>query len=192
MNLFTTALGAARRAPSTPLVARFDGAVDGFFGRRLRGRPAWDRVMYAASAAGEHSLVWLAIAGAEGWRARAPGRTLARAVVALGAESLLVNGAVKSVFRRPRPAAGKPRPHYLRQPLSSSFPSGHASAAFFAAALLRDSPLGPAYYALAVVVASSRVHVRIHHGSDVVAGALLGACMGEAARRAFPVLPRRP
>jgi undecaprenyl-diphosphatase len=172
-------------------VAKFDQAVDGFFGRHLRGRPVWDGVMYAASAAGEHSLAWVVLAGAEGWRTGAPARALARAGLALGAESLLVNGAIKSVFRRQRPAEDAPRPHYLRQPLSSSFPSGHASSAFFAAALLRDSPLAPAYYGLALVIATSRAHVRIHHGSDVVAGAVLGAVMGELARRAFPVLPAR-
>jgi membrane-associated phospholipid phosphatase len=170
-------------------VARFDAAVDDLWARRLRGRPAWDRVMYAASAVGEHSMAWLVLAGAEGWRRGAPARTLARAGVALGAESALVNGAVKSAFRRPRPVEDAPRPHYLRQPLSSSFPSGHASSAFFAAALLRDSPWAPVYYGLAVVIATSRAHVRIHHASDVVAGAALGALLGEVARRTFPVLP---
>jgi hypothetical protein len=56
------------------------------------------------------------------------------------------------------------RPHSLRQPLTSSFPSGHASAAFVAAALLSDRrplPEKALWYGLAGVVASSRVHVKI-------------------------------
>ena len=47
----------------------------------------------------------------------------------------------------------------------------------------------PIYYAVAGIVASSRVHVRMHHASDVVAGAALGAALGELARAAVPLLP---
>jgi undecaprenyl-diphosphatase len=47
----------------------------------------------------------------------------------------------------------------------------------------------PFWYGLASVVAASRVHVRIHHPSDVVAGSLIGIGLGAAARRIWP-LPR--
>jgi undecaprenyl-diphosphatase len=146
--------------------------------------------MYAASAAGEHSLIWLALAGVEGWRAGQGRRALLRAGAALGAESFLVNGLVKLAFRRQRPQSTGPRPLPLRIPRTSSFPSGHASAAFFAAALLRDGAPAPLVYLAAATVASSRVHVGIHHASDVIAGAGLGAALGEVARHLFPVLPR--
>ncbi|MGC8627505.1 MAG: phosphatase PAP2 family protein, partial [Acidimicrobiales bacterium] len=107
-------------------------------------------------------------------------------------ESVLVNGLIKSVFRRVRPVSAKPHPLPLRVPRTSSFPSGHASAAFAAAALLRDDPLWPAIYALATVVATSRVHVRMHHASDVIAGAVVGAALGELSRHLLPLEPRRP
>lgn len=178
---------AAAALPNHKSVARFDEAVDNFFDAHLRGRPLADRVMYAASAAGEHSLVWLALAWLEGWRAGLGWRPLVRAGGALAAESVLVNGLLKLGFQRQRPQRQEPPPLPLRTPRTSSFPSGHASAAFFAAALLRDSPWWPLYYALAAVVASSRVHVRAHHASDVVAGAALGAQLGELARRIFPL-----
>jgi undecaprenyl-diphosphatase len=97
---------------------------------------------------------------------------------------------VKSIFRRHRPAWEQERPHRLRRPRTSSFPSGHASAALVAAGMLGENDvLRPLYYALGAVVASSRVYVRTHHASDVVAGALLGVALARAARRAWPFPP---
>ena len=143
--------------------------------------------MYAASAVGDHGLIWAALAGVEGRLRGRSWRPLGRASAALAAESVLVNGLVKLGFQRERPTSDEPRPLPLRIPLTSSFPSGHASSAFFAAALLRRRSTWLLYYPLAIVVASSRVHVRIHYASDVVAGALLGTALGELTRRAFPV-----
>ncbi len=79
----------------------------------------------------------------------------------------------------------------LRTPLTSSFPSGHASSAFTAAGILseHDPALRPVFYALAAVVATSRVHVQVHHASDVVVGAALGVVFARAATRLWP-LPR--
>ena len=115
---------------------------------------------------------------------RRDGRIAWRVSVALFAEAAVVNGLIKTIFGRRRPAFEGRRPHSLRQPLTSSFPSGHASAAMVAAAMLsRRSLWTPAYYALALVVALSRIHVRIHHASDVAAGMAVGAALGALARR---------
>ena len=79
--------------------------------------------------------------------------------------------------------AGDPR-YPVRKPSTSSFPSGHASAAFFAATVLTawsGVATAPAWFALAGVVATSRAFVRIHHPSDVVGGALVGLALGQAA-----------
>jgi undecaprenyl-diphosphatase len=177
------------RPASRDLVARFDSAVDEWFEAHLRGRAAIDLVMYGASAAAEHSACWLVLAAAKGLRSGNGWRPLLRAGVAFGAESALVNGLIKAIFRRQRPASAEPRPLPLRLPRTSSFPSGHASAAFFASALLRDSSTWPLYYALGGIVALSRVHVRIHHASDVLAGAAVGAVLGEVARHVLPLMP---
>ena len=57
-----------------------------------------------------------------------------------------------------------------------SFPSGHAAAAFAVATPIAvyHPGLAPAVFGLASVVAASRVWLRVHHPSDVAAGALLG------------------
>lgn len=179
------------RLPEVPVpkgVDRFDTAIDHWFETHLRGQPVVDRVMYSASALGDHGLIWLALALLQASRRRRHWqRPLLRAAVALGIESALVNGPVKWVFRRTRPVNDAVRPLQLRLPRTSSFPSGHATSAFLGAALLSENdPLWPAYYAAAVIVAASRVHVRIHHASDVVGGLALGAAFGEVVRRLVP------
>jgi undecaprenyl-diphosphatase len=194
VNSVKNLAGAVARLPDHDAIARFDQSVDRYFEAHLRGGRALDLVMYAASGAGEHGLIWLAVAGLEGCRRGQGWRPLVRAGAALAAESALVNGLVKLGFQRQRPDRPEPSPLPLRTPRTSSFPSGHASSAFFAAALLRDSARWPVYYALAAVVATSRVHVRMHHASDVVAGAAVGALLGELARHLVPLsaTPRAP
>ena len=173
------------------VVDRFDDAVDGWWSRHLRGNDTIDWVMYAASELGDFSLIWHLVGVAQGLRSdRRADNTLRLAAVLVG-ESLLVNQGIKRLVGRPRPKPVEERPHHLRQPLTSSFPSGHASSAFTAAGVLSDhDPLRPLYYALAVVVATSRIHVQIHHASDVIAGAVLGVAFAKLAKRAWP-LPAR-
>ncbi|MCU1354032.1 MAG: rane-associated phospholipid phosphatase [Acidimicrobiales bacterium] len=169
-------------------VDRFDDAVDAWWGRHLRGRPVADRVGYLASELGDFSLIWHIVGVARGLRSDRDAEATKRLAVVLLVESLVVNQGIKRLVNRPRPVAVEPRPHHLRQPLTSSFPSGHASAAFTAAGVLSDDDvLAAAYYALAVVVATSRIHVQIHHASDVLAGAACGVVFAKLAKRLWPL-----
>jgi undecaprenyl-diphosphatase len=167
-------------------VARFDAAIDTRVDD-FRGHPHVDRLMYAASELGDFSLIWHLLGAT---RALGPDRRPVHAVrvaAVLGVESALVNGPVKSLFRRHRPAWEQERPRRLRRPRTSSFPSGHASAAMTAAGILAENdPLWPLYYAVGAVVAGSRVYVKIHHPSDVVAGALLGLVLARVVRQVWP------
>jgi undecaprenyl-diphosphatase len=171
----------------TLAVARFDTAID-MRVDAMRGHPHLDHLMYTASELGNFSLIWHLVGTT---RALGPDRRVMDAVrVAsiLGIETALVNGPVKNLFRRHRPAWEQERPRKLRRPRTSSFPSGHASSAFTAAGVLsQGDPLWPVYYAIAAVVASSRVYVKIHHPSDVVAGALVGIALAQLARRLWPM-----
>jgi len=176
---------------SRSAVSRFDDRVDSLFDQ-LRGRPAPDRFFYAASELGDFSLVWLLLAAARGLRSERDEKAAVRLGVCALGESALVNGVIKSFFRRKRPVLDYIRPHYLRTPLTSSFPSGHATAAACHAILLsEDDPRWPAYVLIAGVVATSRVYVKIHHASDVIAGLGLGLGLGLLARRLWP-LPAAP
>jgi undecaprenyl-diphosphatase len=162
--------------------------VDGAFDR-IRGHRVVDRVFYGASALGEHGMVWLLLAAARGLRGDRHWRAANRVFIGAGLESLIVNGAIKSMFRRARPVTDAPRPLPMRIPLTSSFPSGHASSSFFSAALLADGDptLAPLYYGLAIVVSLSRVYVKIHHASDVVGGVVVGAGLGQLAKQVAPL-----
>ena len=181
----TGRLHTARRS-----VAAFDLVVDQAFDH-LRGRKTADRVFYAASELGDFGLVWVLLGTVKGLRKGDDLPTALKMTAAMGAESLLVNGVIKSFFRRTRPPWEVDRPLRVRRPLTSSFPSGHATSAVSAAMMLsEDDEWWPLYVVLAAVVASSRVYVKIHHASDVAAGLALGVVLGMIGRRLLPVTPR--
>jgi undecaprenyl-diphosphatase len=169
-------------------------------------RSAADHLFFGLSSAADHSLLWLALGSLRAARVGDPAPAV-RLAAALGAESALTNGLIKSAFRRIRPAPHPdlrpddgaarlregPLPYGLHKPVTSSFPSGHATAAFTAATLLADGTrFGVAYFGLAALVAASRVYVGLHHPSDVVVGAALGLAFGAVARRIVPLRPARP
>jgi undecaprenyl-diphosphatase len=165
-------------------VARFDQWADGAL-ERLRGHAVADTVFTTASRLGEFSVIWHVANVARGLTDPRRARQVPVLAVLLGAESLVVNQGLKRIFRRARPTVeGDPR-FPVRRPLTSSFPSGHSSAAAFNAVLLTgwDGPRSaPLWWGTALVVATSRAYVRIHHPSDVVAGLATGAVLGLAAR----------
>jgi len=146
--------------------------------------PALDRVAYPLSSAADHSLLWHAAGIVRAIKLDDP-MFAVRFSAAMGVESFLTNVVVKSVFQRLRPHRPPDAPmlYGLRRPITSSFPSGHATAAFTAASLLAPgSPVAPAWYALAALVAATRVYVRLHHTTDVIAGAAFGVALGHALR----------
>jgi membrane-associated phospholipid phosphatase len=106
-------------------------------------------------------------------------RRIAGAILVAGISAEVLK---KTVGRaRPEDAGGDP---YRFEPFSSfeSFPSGHATLAFAAAAALdQETSAGwiPCVaYPLAGLVGWSRVHDDRHWSSDVIAGAALGAWVG--------------
>jgi undecaprenyl-diphosphatase len=167
-------------------VASFDLAVDRAFDH-LRGRRTADRIFYAASDLGDFGLIWVLLGTVKGLRKGNDLATALRMTAAMGAESVLVNGVIKSCFRRTRPPWEVDRPLRVRRPLTSSFPSGHATSAVSAAMMLsEDDEWWPLYVAVAAIVATSRIYVKIHHASDVAAGVALGVVLGVIGRRLLP------
>jgi undecaprenyl-diphosphatase len=181
-------------APPSPdsRIDRLDEAADAAWGRVFRGHPFADRIFYLASELGDFSVIWLLLAAAEGVRSEEDADASIRLALLLVGESILVNQGIKRLVRRPPPIHAGARPHHVRLPPTSSFPSGHASSALAAAGMLshRHPKAAPAYYGLAAIVATSRVHVKVHHASDVLAGAAIGIGYAWVAKRLWPVRPR--
>lgn len=165
-------------------VERFDEVVDHEL-ERVRGNPVLDRVFTTASHVGDFSLIWHSINIGLGIRNRTPRRVVLFATL-IGLESLIVNQGIKRIFNRSRPTLTGEDGLEVRTPMTSSFPSGHASSATFAAALLARrtrNPVSTLIYAAAFTVATSRAYVRIHHASDVIAGIVTGGILAALARR---------
>ena len=167
----------------TQRVAAFDRRVDDAL-ESWRVRRGVDRLFHLASEVGDFSLVWQVIGAAYGLGVRRDWREWLVFAGLIGVESLIVNQGIKRLFRRTRPTeTGDPR-FRVRRPRTSSFPSGHASSAFFAASLLTvwsGMPWAPLWFVIALVVALSRAIVRIHHPSDVVGGMVVGLALAAIA-----------
>ena len=181
---------------STP-VGRALGAIDDAGNRwsgKLRGSRWADGGASVLSNLSDYGVVWVLAAA---WKARRAGPARRRAVVALataGVASYVVNRAVKHAAGRSRPDGEEVLRELLpvRSPASSSFPSGHTLAAFCTATVLPDGlPARRAAFAFAAAVAASRVHLRAHHASDVLGGAIIGAALGTLARPLVDALAPR-
>lgn len=171
-------------------VDKIDERLDGIFEPLRNSRPLV-YLFNTSSAVGDFGAIWHvigvvgAINGSLSWT-----QAVVLALL-MGSESLFLNQGVKRIFRRTRPTAAGDDRFTVRRPLTSSFPSGHASSAFFAALVLSGwvaTGWTIAFFAFAVVIALSRVVVRIHHVSDIVVGSIVGALLGTIALQFTPTI----
>jgi undecaprenyl-diphosphatase len=102
---------------------------------------------------------------------------------AAGATAEILTVVIKHFTDRARPPLADPSIQALVGiPDSTSLPSGHAAAAFAAATAVGmfHPRLRVPLYALAAMVALSRVYLGVHFWSDVLLGSLLGVAVGLA------------
>ncbi|BBC31679.1 Phosphoesterase [Streptomyces graminofaciens] len=149
------------------------------------------------SRAANHGVLWFATAAAlAATRSPRARRAAARGIASLAVASATINTLGKRTVRRPRPLLDNvPLVRQLkRQPITTSFPSGHsASAAAFATGVALESRgWGAAIAPLAAAVALSRVYTGVHFPSDVVVGAALGAGAAYAVRGLVPTRDQLP
>lgn len=162
-----------------------------------RSWPAAEPVLPRLSRAANHGLLWggaavgiWALGGARGRRAAV------RGAASLALASATVNTLGKGAVRRSRPVLDTVPVirHLPRQPLTSSFPSGHAAsaAAFAAGVALESRGWGAVLAPVAFSVAFSRVYTGVHYPSDVLVGAALGVGAAFAVRGLVPSRAQLP
>jgi undecaprenyl-diphosphatase len=151
-----------------------------------------DPIFEGLTYAGSFGILWLLLAVAlSGFSWRRPWLAARVAVTILIAE--MVSGLLKIWIDRDRPPLAHPDPEPLvRLPPTGSFPSGHATVAFACATVLALAVprLALPLFALAALVAWSRVYVGVHYPLDVLAGAALGVVLAVAIAGAGRVLRR--
>jgi undecaprenyl-diphosphatase len=164
--------------------------------------PAAERVLPRLSRRANHGLLWFGIAAGIAAVGGRPGRRAAlRGVGSLALASATVNTIGKGAVRRSRPLLDAvPVMRQLRhQPVTTSFPSGHAAsaAAFAVGVALESRRWGAVVAPVAWSVAFSRIYTGVHYPSDVVIGAAIGAGAALAVRGVVPTrrdlaVPARP
>lgn len=105
-------------------------------------------------------------------------------LIALLFSAILGEGILKHLVQRSRPFTHVSAVKLLiAEPLSFSFPSGHAASSFAAAGVLakyfKDYALE--FFSMASIIAFSRLYLYVHYPTDVAAGIVLGLICSKAA-----------
>lgn len=144
-------------------------------------KPLLNRIMITISRSGNLGIVWWVIClpflYSEKFR-----QTGFNIMVALALGHLMGEMIIKHVVKRVRPCHGLDDDEQLiNRPRFYSFPSGHTTASFtvvgvvlFRCSLFISIPI----LILASLIGFSRIYLRVHYLTDVVAGVLLGFLCG--------------
>ena len=139
--------------------------------------PILDNIMIFITSLGNGGLIWIAATIVLLIPKKTRKAGIMSAVALLG--SLIINNnIVKNIVQRPRPfVTFTDLQIIIPTPSEFSFPSGHTSSSFAAAAVFyRHLPkkLGLPAVILAGLIGFSRLYVGVHYPTDVIAGVLMG------------------
>lgn len=139
--------------------------------------PILDSIMIFITSLGNGGMIWIAAT----ILLLIPKKTRKAGVmsaVALLGSLIINNNIVKNIVQRPRPfVTFADLQIIIPTPSEFSFPSGHTSSSFAAAAVFyRHLPkkLGIPSVILAGLIGFSRLYVGVHYPTDVIAGVLMG------------------
>jgi len=143
--------------------------------------------MRRISRSGDWGMIWLFVCFVLlYWRQYR--RTLELCLFALLLTTVLSEGLLKRIFRRPRPYVTHGPVHMsIPLPTSFSFPSGHMASSVACARILISINLwiGIPAFIYAGLMGVSRVYLKAHYVTDVVAGGVIGLLCAEFVRWYF-------
>ena len=150
--------------------------------------PIKNKIMIAASSAGNLGIIWFVICMP--FLIYAPWRpTGVNFICSLGLTHIIGEVILKHIVRRERPVWHlSDEEQLIHRPKYYSFPSGHTASSFsvVAVAMLRCSwPVVLGVLFIAIMIAVSRVYLRVHYLSDVVFGTILGLLCGASSVSIF-------
>ena len=142
--------------------------------------PVLDKIMIFITSLGDGGMIWIVATVLLLIPKKTRKAGIISAVALLG--SLLFNNMlIKNIVQRPRPYVTLETLRIIiPRPSEFSFPSGHSSSSFAAAAVfyrLLPKKLGIPAVVLAGLIAFSRLYVGVHYPTDVLAGALMGIAL---------------
>lgn len=136
-----------------------------------------NKLMVIITKLGNNGMVWFAVAIPfllnRGYR-----NVGTRIILALLLSGFLGEILIKHLVARVRPSKFLLQEEILiKEPITYSFPSGHTSSSFAASCMLAScfGALSIPAFVFAVLMGFSRVYLRVHYLTDVLAGAVLGS-----------------
>lgn len=141
--------------------------------------PSMDKLMVAITSTGNMGLIWIVCAlvmmlvepsFAQGYAI----------LIAILLSVMLGNLLLKNTIRRTRPFSHKKYKLLIKQPWDFSFPSGHTMSSFAAATVLSSFNLylGIGCFIYAILIALSRLYLRVHFFTDVIFSSIIGTALG--------------
>lgn len=155
----------------------------------IKYRSPWkNKIMITFSRLGNFGLIWLAFCMPfliyPPWRL-----TGANMIFGVGLNQILCEFILKNIVKRQRPTNYlNDDEQLINRPRFYSFPSGHTAASFAVTGIvmLRCNIFTILFVLFcSVMIALSRVYLRVHYLSDVIAGAILGLIFGSASVSIF-------
>ncbi|WP_300383881.1 phosphatase PAP2 family protein [Clostridium sp.] len=157
------------------ILQNFDSEILKFINDNFNS-PIMDKIMVIVTSLGNGGLIWILISLALMIKPKYR-RVGIMSICALILTTIIGEGILKNLVKEERPFISLPDIKLLiTPPTSFSFPSGHTGSSFAVAGVLGSKIKKSRFYvfALAILIAFSRLYLYVHYPIDVIVGIILG------------------